>query len=174
MGSEQQNESLDFAKIYIWILLAFSTAVIVVCVYYYFLWDKYNKSIALGKVDLEYILENEKEIPVISDNDIPRAIDNVHSFFKRTVRGIPEPELEEGAWEVKSIGDVEFSEKNYMIHFEQGISRSDLGRYIFQICKAKPFLRLKAAELEKFPNSAPFEDKWKASIILAFRRPMEE
>ncbi|NUM34611.1 MAG: hypothetical protein HUU50_08710 [Candidatus Brocadiae bacterium] len=173
-SGQSQTESLDMIKIYIWVMSALCIVTLIWLLSNYFLLSKYKAKVAEGRTDLEKIIEIEPTLPPKSSQGEPQTIQNVFNFFKRTLRDISEPEVEESNWEPGNIAGVSFSEKRYTIRFEKGISRRDLARYIYKICESASFLKVKSLDLQKTEGTQAHVDNWKAEVVFAYRKSRVE
>ena len=169
-NGQSQTESLDMVKVYIWVMSALCVLTLIFLLYSYFQLSQYKAKIAEGKSDLERILEMEPNLPPKTNQSEPQTIQNVFNFFKRTLRDISEPEVEESNWEPGNIGGVSFSEKRYTIRFEKGISRENLARYIYKIYESASFLKVKSLDLQKMEENKTYKDDWKAEVVFAYRK----
>ena len=175
MAEEQaQIKSLDTVKIYILFMGGLCILALGWLLYNYVLYSKYDSSLVQGCADLEKIIELEKKLPPKQKQEQKQELVNIYQFFQRTVRGIPQPELEESEWEPGSVGGKTYKEKRYVIRFDHGITRRNLARYIYKICEAAPFLKLKSCELQKLESAKPYEDEWRTEIVFAQRQIREE
>jgi hypothetical protein len=166
------SEGMDVTKIYLFTIVSLIIASLVWLLYNYFLGLRYQKQFRQGVSDIQRILELEEKLPAkpaFNVNEI--RIDNEFEFFKRTVRNLPDIEVESPPLQVENIAGVLVEEKRYVVHFDKGIKREDLARYIFKIQEAKPFLKVKSLTLQKIENVPAHQDLWKTEVYFAFRRP---
>jgi hypothetical protein len=141
------------------------------------MYQKYEREISYSKADLKYVKEHKNELPDPSEFDAKNyTISNVNEFFKdpRLLRSIPSPELDESSWEPQTVNDIEFLEKTYTLVFSKGITRADLFNYINSIYRKNKNIKLKTVELDPFPQTLSYDDKWIATIAFGIRKIKEE
>lgn len=171
MAAAKSNlERFDVVKIYIYGMGALSCVVAIVVLYNYFACMRYNHRWAVDVDDVKNILELENNLPPKQMQQGPTPIENEFEFFRRTVRGIPDLEVEVRPWEPDNIGGILIEEKRYVVRFDKGITRYHLARYIYKIQEVKPFLKVKELDLQKLEAAPADEDAWKAEVQFALRR----
>ena len=168
----RQSDPVDIVKIYLWIISALCVITLAWLGYNFFLKKRYESKILEGAGDMLNILEYEKKRP--AQKVVPKEIPEPFKFFKRAIDLPDEPEVELFPWEPGNEGGIVFDEKKYIVRFEKGISRRDLGRYVYKIYENAPYLMLKRAEIQRAENAPAHQDRWTGELEFAFRRAKME
>ena len=165
-----QQDSLDPVKIYIIAMGVLCILIISWLLYNYLALAEYQENLVYAIEDIDNILRYETKLPPKSRKTKEQKIVDFFKFFKYSVHDIPPLEASRTGWEPGSLGNKLYEEKRYTIQFKS-ISRKNLARYIYKICQSKKFLKLKQINLRKADNIKAYEDKWKAELVFAQRRP---
>ena len=169
-SEEQQNEHLDTVKIYIWVMSGLTVIGLAWFLYNLVTLNQYDSALRQGMRDLQDSHEAEKlRKPSIHKQVKAEPVNQIFTFFQRTVRNLPEkPQVENGGEQPGNDGGVIYREFLYIIRFQQ-IDRRNFGRYIFEVQESKPYLKVKRLEMQKAEGIKPYEDKWRVELVFAFR-----
>lgn len=168
MAGNPKNVGLNSIKIYVYVMVLLSILSLVWLGHNYRLLSKYDTSIKKGQKQLEQIYEWMPKIPPQNNEEetVETATDTNQdipfAFFKPSSY----PEMEVTRELDESSSREEYIEKRYLVTVNKGIRRDRLVRYIYDILKAKPFLRVTSLSLEVEESG---EDAWKGQIIFTQR-----
>ena len=170
MSSEPQSETVDTVKIYIWVMSGLAVIGLAWFLYNLITLSQYNSYLRQGMRDLQDSHKAEQRRKPHAQKQVKaEPINQIFTFFQRTVRELPEkPQVENGGEQPVNEGGIICKEYLYIIRFQQ-IDRRNLGRYIFEIQETKPYLQVKRLEMQKADNAKPYEDKWRVEMVFAFR-----